>query len=270
MANYPIPDEPGYNPEIEAIRNDQKVKADTVLNPVLGQMIENTHYLRRRTPYEGVTAGTGTAYTVAIDDFELFDGAELKLKLHAANTANCTLAVNGGAAMPIYNAAGNPLRTLDIGANAYVKLVYDGAFGRFFMLGGSSPILTGNATAGDVLSGKTFYGTDPKTKLTGTLNLGGYTKYETGTIRTTGTGSGPYYTHNVTGRPFTPKRVVVENAVGSTTFILFLTDDATPYQYAVGPGNTANGNFYSGRIQAGGFQYVVGFTEWDIKYEMWG
>lgn len=34
--------------------------------------------------------------------------------------------------------------------------------------GGATPVMDGDAAIGDVLSGKTFYNTDPNTKLTGT------------------------------------------------------------------------------------------------------
>ncbi len=117
------------------------------------------------------TAGTASAYTATITGFindASISGTEIKLKFHTANAANATLSINSGTAYPIKNTKGANLAAGDIAAGAWVKLVFDGVAGSFFMLGGSAPTLTGNATAAQVMSGRTFYNTDANTKLTGT------------------------------------------------------------------------------------------------------
>lgn len=43
---YIVPDNPTYNPEIRALQDSDPAKASTVFNPVLQQMIENTHAVK--------------------------------------------------------------------------------------------------------------------------------------------------------------------------------------------------------------------------------
>lgn len=60
----------------------------------------------------------------------------------------------------------------------------------FNIPGMAAPKLTGNATAADVLSGKTFYSTDPKVKLTGT-----YVPTKTASLAQSNPTAGTYYSN---------------------------------------------------------------------------
>ena len=48
-TNYEIPVNPTYNADIRALRDDDPAKASTILNPLILQLIENTHAIHQQT-----------------------------------------------------------------------------------------------------------------------------------------------------------------------------------------------------------------------------
>ncbi len=44
---YPIPSKPSYNEQIRELKNSDPANATTVFNPLIGKMIENTHYVKK-------------------------------------------------------------------------------------------------------------------------------------------------------------------------------------------------------------------------------
>lgn len=88
--------------------------------------------------------------------------------------------------------------------------------------------LTGDAAVGNVLSGKTFYNTDAKTKLTGT---GAFKKYASGT------GTASSNTLTITGLAFTPRVIIL------TTYYNSLPNFKLRYLYY--PLNYASTSGYS-------------------------
>lgn len=98
----------------------------------------------------GVTSGTNT-YTVTMSNItSLYAGLRVTVKFANANTGASTLNVSGLGAKPIVKAGGIALSSGNLKANGVYTLVYDGAN---FQLQGEGA--SGNATASDLLSGKT-------------------------------------------------------------------------------------------------------------------
>lgn len=82
-------------------------------------------------------------------------------------------------------------------------------------MGGGSVKLTGDATAADVKSGKTFYSDDPKTKLTGTSTAVRWAEVEVTWTKGTGSTTAPFST-TVTGLNFTPAYFAANDLAGSS------------------------------------------------------
>ena len=82
-------------------------------------------------------------------------------------------------------------------------------------IGGGAPRLTGDATAADVKSGKTFYSDDPKTKLTGTSTAVRWAQVEVAWTKGTGSITAPFST-TVTGLNFTPAYFAANNLADSS------------------------------------------------------
>jgi len=61
--NYVIPENPRYDPNIRALQDTDPARASTVFNPVLQQMIINTHVVKKaaETNATGVTEAKETA-----------------------------------------------------------------------------------------------------------------------------------------------------------------------------------------------------------------
>ena len=154
-----------------------------------------------------VASGTNS-YTVNIPGItSLIEGMSVKVKFTSANTGACTLNINGLGAIPIKKSNGNDLSAGNIKAGQICHLVYTGSVFQLLGEGGEygnvtpedvikgvtfgteeglktgTLELTGDATTTDVLSGKTFYSTNPKSKLTGTMSNRGAVTY---TITTQG------------------------------------------------------------------------------------
>lgn len=110
--------------------------------------------------YLGTTSGTANAYMVASEDIKaLAEGVAVCVKLHTAASAASTLNINGWGAKAIKKTGGADVTNLK--ASMYT-LRYDGAN---FILQGEGA--SGNATASDLLSGKTA--TTDAGEITGTM-----------------------------------------------------------------------------------------------------
>ena len=138
MTNYPIPANPVYNPEIEEITKQKKV-VDTVINPVLTQMIENTHYLRKHAPYEGEISGEATALIFTMDEgFELGDGDIIRGVMPFNIGEGATASVAGVGAIPIMLSDGEAVTEDSYVEGSYLTIRYNEEQGCFFVLGGST------------------------------------------------------------------------------------------------------------------------------------
>ena len=84
----------------------------------------------------GTTAGSATAFTLKQDNFALFDGALVRIKLHVDSGATPTLNVNGTGAKKLMQSKTKPFRA-GIPAGTWVTFVYSSDFG-FFLQQGSS------------------------------------------------------------------------------------------------------------------------------------
>jgi|GEM_PF-1791924 len=156
-----------------------------------------------------VASGTNT-YTVSIPGItQLAEGMSFKIKFANANTGACTLNINNLGAKNIVKGNGNALSSGNIKAGQICHLVYNGSNFQLLGEGGeygtATPAevlkgytigtedgvkegtleLTGNATTGDVLAGKTFYNTNAKSKQAGTMPNNGS---QSATLTITGSG----------------------------------------------------------------------------------
>lgn len=140
----------------------------------------------------GTTTGTN-AYVVSMPSvIALYAGLRVTVKFSVSNTGASTLNVSGLGAKPIVKAGGSALTSGNLKASGVYTLVYDGTSFQLQGEGGSGNAtasdllsgktastdagnivgtlaLTGDAIAGNVLSAKTFYSNNPSTKLTGTI-----------------------------------------------------------------------------------------------------
>ena len=94
----------------------------------------------------GTTEGTAEAFTLAQDNFALFDGALIRIRLHVDSGATPTLNVNGTGAKKLMQDMYKPMQK--VFAGTWVTAVYCEAFD-FFVLQGSSA------------KNETLYGNDP-------------------------------------------------------------------------------------------------------------
>lgn len=92
----------------------------------------------------GTTAGSATAYTLAQQNFALFDGAIIRFKLHVDSGATPTINVNRTGAKKLMQDKYTPMNP-GIPAGTWLTAVYSTTFG-FFVLQGSST--TGYSTYG--------------------------------------------------------------------------------------------------------------------------
>lgn len=140
-----------------------------------------------------VASGTNT-YTVSIPGItQLVEGMSVKIKFANGNTGASTMDINGLGAKSIVKGNGGALTSGYIKAGQILHLVYTGSNFQLLGEGGeygtATPAevlkgytigtengikegtleLTGNATTGDVLAGKTFYNTNAKSKQAGTM-----------------------------------------------------------------------------------------------------
>jgi len=110
----------------------------------------------------GVTAGTATAYTLAQKGYSLFDGAEVRFRLHTASGSGATLNVNGTGAKPLRDAMGESMAS-GMPAGTWLKAIYSTATGAYTISG------SGGATSNENLIDNWYFG-DP-------VNSRGLTEY---------------------------------------------------------------------------------------------
>ena len=93
----------------------------------------------------GTTEGTATAFTLAQDNFALFDGALVRIKLHVDSGATPTLNINGTGAKALMQSKTKPFKA-GIPAGTWVTFVYSSDFGFFLQQGsgGGSNLRFGN------------------------------------------------------------------------------------------------------------------------------
>ncbi|SCY93096.1 hypothetical protein [Alkaliphilus peptidifermentans] len=105
-----------------------------------------------RQPGYGITGGTSNNYTLTLDPplTSYTPGICVAIKIHTANSGASTLNINGLGAKSIRDSRGNILTTGKLILNGVYTLRYDGSN---FQLQGEGA--SGNATASDLLSGKT-------------------------------------------------------------------------------------------------------------------
>ncbi len=185
---------------VETMLNENWDKVDEGFQELKENLTaQRTDYVRQ--PAYAVTGGTGNAYTVSTTPAPTayVDGMGVIIRANRANTGAATLNWNGLGAIPIVDAKGRALIADKIPNGARLSLRYSSAAVNFqlqgeggeygtatpaeviqgYTLGTEEGVVTGtlalsgNATAGDVVSGQTFYSTNPKSKITGTLTLSG-------------------------------------------------------------------------------------------------
>ncbi len=94
----------------------------------------------------GITGGTNTAYTLAQENFALFDGALVRIKLHTLSGATPTLNVNGTGAKKLMLDANKPFRG-GVAAGTWVTFVYSSTYDFFLQQGSSSTVQSGTDAA---------------------------------------------------------------------------------------------------------------------------
>lgn len=92
----------------------------------------------------GVTAGTATAFTLVQKGYSLFDGAEVRFRLHRASGSGATLNVNGTGAKPLRDAMGESMAS-GMPAGTWLKAIYSAAAGAYTISGGAT-----NVTPADI------------------------------------------------------------------------------------------------------------------------
>ncbi len=85
----------------------------------------------------GVTAGTATAYTLAQEEYTLFDGAPVRFRLHTASGGGATLNINGTGAKPLRDMMGEPMPG-GILAGTWLTAYYSAAAGAYVLAGGEA------------------------------------------------------------------------------------------------------------------------------------
>ena len=147
-----------------------------------------------RAPGYGTATGTN-AKTITLEPAptSYYDGLCFAFKNATQNTGAVTINVNGLGARPIKKPNGNDIAAGNLKANSVYTVRYNGTnfilqgeggeygnvtpgdvikgvtFGTEEGLKTGTLELTGDAVTADVLSGKTFYSTNPKSKLTGSM-----------------------------------------------------------------------------------------------------
>ena len=144
-------------------------KIEDGIEAVTDEVIAHEADYTTQIPY-AVSTGSANTYVVATTPAltSLVAGVAITVKFNVTNTGASTLNWDTKGAVSIKNPDGTAVASGDL--NGVFTLRYDGV--NFILQGKGGVVLTGDAVVGDVVSGKTFYNTDPKTKLTGTLKVG--------------------------------------------------------------------------------------------------
>lgn len=118
-------------------------------------------------PY-AVATGSANAYSVTISGITNYkEGLAIAVKINTDNTGASTINVNSLGTQSIKKPNGNNVVAGNLKANSIYTLRYNGT--NFILQGSDS---AGNATAADVLAGKTF-SNDSNTNITGTMTNNG-------------------------------------------------------------------------------------------------
>ena len=109
----------------------------TLKNPIVqrGMNVDKTA-IDECLAASGTTEGTASAFTLTQDNFALFDGALVRIKLHVDSGATPTLNINGTGAKALMQSKTKPFKA-GIPAGTWVTFVYSSDFG-FFLQQGSS------------------------------------------------------------------------------------------------------------------------------------
>ena len=136
-----------------------------------------------RQPGYGVDTGSANAYAVTLNPvpINLIDGMGVIVKIANANTGASTLNVNSLGAKTIKNPDGTDLSSGDLTAGGIYSFKYNSTTGNFILVGKGGVKLTGSAGDTQVLSGYTYYNTDPKTKRSGSMANNGAVTITPGT-----------------------------------------------------------------------------------------
>lgn len=146
-----------------------------------------------QVPY-GVATGSANTYAVTLNPAPsaYVDGMAIAVKINVNNTGASTININGLGAKTIKKPNGNDVSAGNLKAGSIYSMRYNGTnfilqgsdaagdatpgdviSGKTFSNDGGEQTgtleLTGDAVAANVLSGKTFYNTNAKTKVTGTM-----------------------------------------------------------------------------------------------------
>ena len=127
-------------------RTTETVKGN--MNALAAHLADNVPHI----PY-ATAAGSANAYTVSLDPApgSYTEGMALAVKINAQNTGAATININGLGAKSIKKPNGNDASAGNLKANSIYTLRYNGA--NFILQGEGGG---GNASVGDVLTGKTF------------------------------------------------------------------------------------------------------------------
>lgn len=109
-----------------------------------------------RQPGYAVTGGSANTYTLTLAPVptSYLDGMGVVIKINVANTGASTINVNGLGAKSIVDSKGNALTSGKLRLNGTYSLKYNSTSGNFILQGEGG---SGNATAADLLSGKTAF-----------------------------------------------------------------------------------------------------------------
>lgn len=121
----------------------------------------------RALKYIPKATGTATALTITSNsgNFALTEGNSLQFRVGTDGTID-TINIDSTGVKNLRDKDGDQLVVEE---DDLIIAIYDTVSGFFLGASRGGVYLTGNAVAGDVLLGKTFYNTDPKTQVVGTI-----------------------------------------------------------------------------------------------------
>lgn len=126
-------------PRYNLVDPDGRVVAQNVqlqlVNPVISEgMVVDKAAMDEVLAASGTTGGSATAYTLAQNNFVLFDGAMVRIKLHVDSGATPTLNVNSTGAKALMQDKNKPFKA-GIAAGTWLTFVYSSTFDFFLQQG---------------------------------------------------------------------------------------------------------------------------------------
>jgi hypothetical protein len=180
-------------------------------------------------PSFGVATGSANAYSVTLSPAptSYVNGFGVTVVIPADSTGTSTLNVNGLGAKTLKKANGNDVTNLK--ANGVYTFRYNSTTGNFILQGEGG---SGNATAADIVLGKTASTDLGDIVGTATIPSLGGKRYATGTATSSPTAQTVIYSDGttsaaifgfltITGLSFTPSKVLIQSTSGSAETILF-------------------------------------------------